>query len=505
MGAERAVFAGASKIASDLSSGAYSSREIVQTFISRIERFDDQINAVVVRRFGEALDEADAADAARASGRISGPLHGVPITIKECFDFTGLPSTYGYPERANHKAPADAVTVSRLRAAGAIVLGKTNVPKDLADWETHNRVYGHTRNPWDLTRSAGGSSGGSAAALAAGFSALELGSDIGGSIRTPATFCGVYGHKPTFGIVPIRGANNPDETLAARDILVAGPMAQSVADIELALDIMAGPDIDDGAVWQATLLQEPRTQARGWKIALVMDDAIFLVDSSIRSELAKLGNALEREGASVDYEPVMPLPSQEHYELYLTLLRSVTSSRYSLEEIEAFRVKAQTFDPSDRSYDALMHRGLTLSHAAWIRADDRRLALRRRWREFFGRYDALICPATTVPAFPHNVGIARKDQYFSVDGKSLPAANNYYWIGLPNLSYLPSTAVPIGSHEGRPIGAQIIGPEFGDKRCLQLARILESTFHAFEPATPFVTSSNSPSHRSAPGLALSEG
>jgi amidase len=352
-----------------------------------------------------------------------------------------------------------------------------------------------------LTRSAGGSSGGSAAALAAGFSALELGSDIGGSIRTPATFCGVYGHKPTFCIVPIRGANNPDETLAPRDILVAGPMAQSAADLELALDLMAGPDIDDGAVWQASLLQEHRLQARGWKIALVMDDKLFRVDNSIRSALDKLGKALEIEEASVDYEPALPLPSQEHYELYLTLLRSVTSSRYSLEEIDALRAKVQSFDPLDRSYDALMHRGLTLSHAAWIRADDRRLALRRRWSEFFRRYDVLICPATTVPAFPHNIGVARKDQYFSVDGEARPAANNYYWIGLPNLSYLPSTAVPIGSHDGRPIGAQIIGPEFGDKRCLRLAQILESTFCAFKPAPNFANNGYSLSRGFTPASA----
>jgi len=482
MGSERAVFDGAKKIASDLSRGVYSSREIAQAFISRIERFDAEINAVVVRRFDEALKEADAADAARASGRIAGPLHGVPITIKECFDFIGLPSTYGHPDRAKHKAPADAVTVARLKAAGAIVLGKTNVPKDLSDWETYNDVYGHTRNPWDLTRSPGGSSGGSAAVLAAGLAALELGSDIGGSIRTPATFCGVYGHKPTFGIIPIRGANSPDETLAPRDILVAGPMAQTVADLKLAFDIMAGPDVEDGAVWQATLPPEPREHVRGWKIALVTDDPTFPVDNSIRSALETLGNALESQGAIVDRTVTLPLPSQEHYELSLTLLRSVTSSRYPLEQIETLRAKAQSFAPSDRSYDALMHRGLALSHSAWIRADDKRLALRRRWREFFSRYDVLICPATTVPAFPHNKGVARKDQYFLVNGEKRPAANNYYWIGIPNLSYLPATAVPIGSHEGRPVGAQIIGPEFGDKRCLRLAQILESTHRAFEPA-----------------------
>ena len=185
-----AVFDSATKIASDLAKGLYSAREIAQAYISRIERLDNDINAVVVRRFEQALKEADAADIARAAGRVAGPLHGVPITIKECFDLAGMPSTYGHPERATHRANADAVTVARLKAAGAIVLGKTNVPKNLADWESYNAVYGQTKNPWDLGRTPGGSSGGSGAAMAAGLSALELGSDIAGSIRVPATFCG---------------------------------------------------------------------------------------------------------------------------------------------------------------------------------------------------------------------------------------------------------------------------------------------------------------------------
>ena len=209
------------------------------------------------------------------------------------------------------------------------------------------------------------------------------------------------------------------------------------------------------------------------------------MDHSIGSALETVGNALESQGAIVDRDVRLPMPSQEYYELYLTLLRSVTSSRYPLEQVEALRTKAQSFAPSDRGYDALMHHGLTLSHSAWIRADDRRLKLRRGWRKFFSRYDVLICPVTTAPAYPHYKGVARRDQYFLVDGEKRPAANNYYWIGLPNLSYLPATAVPIGSHDGIPIGAQIMGPEFGDKRCLRLARILESTFRAFEPAPKY--------------------
>jgi amidase len=477
-----AVFDSATRIAADLAKGVYSSREIAQAFISRIERHDGEINAVVVRRFDDALQEADAADTARAAGRMAGPLHGVPITIKECFDLTGLPSTYGHPERATHRASADALAVSRLKAAGAIVLGKTNVPKNLADWESYNAVYGQTRNPWDLGRTPGGSSGGSAAALAAGFTALELGSDIAGSIRVPATFSGVYGHKPTFGVVPIRGGNSPDDDAAPKDIQVAGPLARSAADLELAFDIIAGPDEADGAGWRYTLLQESRDRLQGWRIGIVTDDAVFRVDNTIRSALVRLGEALASAGATVEREPALPLPSEDHHALFLTLLRSVTASRYPVAEIEALRAKAQTFSASDKSYEALMHRGLTLSHAAWIAADDRRLALRRRWCEFFERYDVLICPVTTTPAYPHMMGIARADQFFDIDGEKQSGANNYYWIGIPALSYLPATAIPIGSTaDGIPVGAQIVGPEFGDKRCLRLAQIIEATFRGFLP------------------------
>jgi amidase len=476
------VFDSATKIASDLAKGHYSAREIAQAYISRIEQFDGEINAVVVRRFEQALKEADAADTARAAGRIAGPLHGVPITIKECFDFTGLPSTYGHPERATHKASADAVTVARLKAAGAVVLGKTNVPKNLADWESYNAVYGQTKNPWNLGYTPGGSSGGSGAAMAAGLSALELGSDIAGSIRVPATFCGVYGHKPTFGVVPIRGGNSPDDAAAPKDIQVAGPLARSAADLELAFDIMAGPDEADGAGWRYSLLQESRNGLKGWRIAIVTDDATFRVDNAIRSALVQLGDALSAGGAIVDRDAALPLPGADQHELFLTLLRSVTASRYPVQEIEAMRAKAESFSASDKSYAALMHRGLTLSHAAWIAADDRRLALRRRWREFFKRYDALICPVTTTPAYPHMMGVARAEQVFLVDGESRPAANNYYWIGIPAVSYLPATAIPIGSTaEGLPVGAQIVGPEFGDKRCLRLAQIVEAAFQGFRP------------------------
>jgi amidase len=471
----------ATAIANDIRNGAYSSRELVESCIRRIEELDSNINAVVSRRFEAALEEAVTADAQRAAGRTLGQLHGVPITVKDSFDVRGLATTFGRPEFAAHRATQDAVTITRLVAAGAIVLGKTNVPKDLGDWQTFNEVYGTTRNPWDLRRSPGGSSGGSAAALAAGFSALELGSDIAGSIRVPASFCGVWGHKPTFGVVPMRG-HGKVEWGAQTDILVAGPLARSAADLELAFGVIAGPDELENPGWQLSLPGEIRSRLGEFKFAIVADDRDFPVDGAIRNSLGELARALTAEGAAVDVEPELPIESRAGYELFIALLRAATSARYTAEEMATLRDRAQEFSAEDRSYDALMHRGLTMSHREWHDFNDRRGALKHRWRAFFQRYDALICPVATTTAFPSMIGVPKIHQLFDVDGAKRPASDTYYWIGMPSLSHLPATAVPIGETEaGLPVGAQIVCAEFGDKRCLRIARLVEQAFRGFIP------------------------
>lgn len=479
------VFATAGEIAGQLRAGSFSSREIVSAYIARIEGSGSGLNAVIARRFEEALKEADAADAARRAGHASGPLAGVPITVKDSFDVAGLPSTFGHPERAGHRARRHAVAVERLVEAGAIVLGKTNVPKDLADWQSFNAVYGATANPWDEGRSPGGSSGGSAAALAAGLSALELGSDIAGSIRVPAVFCGVWGHKPTYGIVPKRG-HGIVEHATPSDISVAGPLARSAFDLEMALDLMAGSDPQDGTAWRLELPAEPRRKLREFRIAIVDTDSHYPVDRSIRRALAELGDALGREGAQVDPTPRLPIGSVEHFELFVTLLRGATSERLTDEDVSRLAAKARAFPAADLGYEALMHRGLTQSHRGWLAANNRRAALRRGWQAFFEDYDALICPVMTTPAFESMIGVPKIEQWFDVDGSKRPAADCYYWIGIPALSYLPATAIPIGmSDGGLPIGAQIIGPAFADKRCLVLAQLIETAFRRFVPPPRF--------------------
>ena len=233
-------FKTAVELSAALKAKKVSAVELAQDAIGRIERHDGKINAICVRDFERGLDAARAADAAIARGQ-SRPLLGIPLTIKESYNIAGLPTTWGFPPQKDFKPHEDALTVARVKDAGGVILGKTNVPVGLADWQSYNEIYGTTNNPFDLGRTPGGSSGGSSAALAAGYGALSLGSDIGGSLRVPAFHCGVYAHKPSFNLAPMRGHTAPPFAPLPndRDMAVVGPMARGAADLSLLLDVMA--------------------------------------------------------------------------------------------------------------------------------------------------------------------------------------------------------------------------------------------------------------------------
>jgi len=473
----------ASELARRLRRRELSAVELLQHHLRRIERLNPALNAVILLDAERALQRAREADVALAKGECWGPLHGLPMTVKESFDLPGLPTTWGFEAQRGNIAQRPAVAVQRLLDAGAVVFGKTNVPVALADWQSFNPVYGTTNNPWDLTRTPGGSSGGSAAALAAGLSTLELGSDIGASIRNPAHYCGVWGHKPTWGVVSMQGHELPgDECPDMTDIAAAGPLARSAHDLTLAMDALTTPLRAFGPLgWQPAAWRDAGVPAPRLRIAVIDDDPVAEVDASVRQQFTRLVDFLRRSGVTVG-EGERPVDSAETWQTYVPLVRSAVSAHLSDDEYIQAQEHAAMQPLGSSEFPAMHWRGLTLAHRDWVRLDELRSKLRRQWAAFFERWDLLICPVATAPAFKQNQQGFRWQRMVSVNGRDQPTTTALFWAGYTNLCGLPATAVPLGqSGEGLPIGAQICGPVFADPVCLRFARWLESEYRAFVP------------------------
>src|SRR5712691_11068165 len=314
-------FRSAKQLAADIRKKKIGCLELLDLYLARIEKYDGALNAVVVRDFDGARSRARAADRALSKRDVWGPLHGVPMTIKESYDVAGLPTTWGVPASRNNIATKNAIAVDRLLGAGVALFGKTNVPLYLADWQSFNAIYGTTNNPWDVARAPGGSSGGAAAALAAGLTGLEAGSDIGSSIRNPAHFCGVYGHKPTWGIVPRTGQALPWQT-APVDIDVVGPLARSADDLALALSVMAGPEPIEAAGWQLRLKPPRQKRLRDFKVALMLDAPAIAVDLEVQARVQAVAEFLATKRAKVSDRARPDVDPWEAQRVYIQLLRA---------------------------------------------------------------------------------------------------------------------------------------------------------------------------------------
>jgi amidase len=473
----------ASELAQRLRRRELCALELLQHHLRRIERLNPALNAVVVLDTDVAVQRARDADAALSRGECWGPLHGLPMTVKESFDLPGLPTTWGFEAQRGNIATRPALAVQRLLDAGAVVYGKTNVPVALADWQSFNPVYGTTNNPWNLERTPGGSSGGSAAALAAGLSALELGSDIGASIRNPAHYCGVWGHKPTWGVVPMQGHELPgDECPDMTDIGAAGPLARSAHDLTLAMDVLAAPLRAFGPLgWAPATWRDAGVPAPRLRIAVIADDALAEVDASVREQFARLVDFLRRSGVTVG-EGERPVDSAETWQTYVPLVRSAVSAHLSDDEYEQALAQAAAQPAGSIEFPAMHWRGLSLAHRDWVQLDEVRSKLRRQWAGFFTRWDLLICPVATTAAFKQNQQGFRWQRMVQVNGRDQPSTTSLFWAGYTNLCGLPATAVPLGlSNDGLPIGAQVCGPVFADPVCLRFARWLETEYRAFVP------------------------
>jgi len=466
-----------------------SSVELAKAAIDRIERYDGKINAICVRDFDRALDAARTADAALARGE-SKPLLGIPLTVKESYNIAGLPTTWGFPAQKDFVAKEDALSVTRVKDAGGVILGKTNVPVGLGDWQSYNTIYGATNNPYDLGRTPGGSSGGSSAALAAGYGALSLGSDIGGSLRVPAFHCGVYAHKPTFELVPRRGHTPPPLPPLPfnRDLSVIGPMARGAADLTLLLDVIAGPDpIEAGKAYSLSLPPARHTSLKDFRILLIDSDPVLPTDKDVRAGIEKLAANLGKAGVKVTRQsPLLP-DFAASSGLYLRILMSLLGATFPPEVVASAQAAAAELSPDDKSLRAERLRGITLSHRDWIAADNGRTRLSAQWRTLFESFDAVICPIMPTPAYPHDRASEQQEtRRIKIDGKQYSYPDQLAWPGIATLPGLPSTAIPTGfAKDGLPVGVQIVGPYLEDLTPLKLAELIEREFGGFIPPKMF--------------------
>ncbi|WP_020659466.1 amidase [Amycolatopsis benzoatilytica] len=477
-------FHSAEQLAVALRAGEATSAELTDEAIARIEREDKAINAICVPDFERARSAARDADEALARGD-DRPLLGIPVTVKECYHVAGLPTTWGMPEYRDFLPDEDALQVSRLKAAGAVVLGKTNVPLGLQDLQSFNEIYGTTSNPWDHDRTAGGSSGGSAAALAAGFGALSIGSDLAGSLRTPAHFCGVYAHKPTLGLVPSRGMVPPDTPALPLDLdlAVVGPMARTARDLTLLLDVMAGPDpLTHGLAYELALPPARHQRLSDFRVLILDEHPLIPTGAAVRAGLTRVAEALADGGARVERHSSLLPDLAEAGKLYTQLLVSGSVARFPVEAYEQLQTRAAELSSADQSLDAARLRGMVFTHRDWLEANHQRELHRHGWRKFFAEFDAVVCPITATPAFPHDHNPDLLDRRIDIDGVEHPFFDQLVWAGLATMPGLPATAVPADrTVAGLPVGVQLIGPMFEDRTPLRLAELLEEKIGGFQP------------------------
>jgi amidase len=408
------------------------------------------------------------------------------MTVKECFDVEGLPTSAGSPNLKANAALRHADAVQRLVDAGAVIFGKTNVPLFAGDLQTYNEVYGITNNPWDTTRGPGGSSGGSAAALAAGLTPLELGSDIGGSIRNPAHFCGVYGHKSSYGLVSMRGhVPGPPNSLLQVDIAVVGPLARSAEDLDLALSIVAGPNEFDAPAWRLDLPKPRHQRLQDYRIAVCADDPFCPVDAEIADLIRSAAEALGRPGARVaDAKP--DLDFDQCFRTYYRMLAATMAADFPEPLMQSLEIKARAAPPGSTAYPDLFASGASMRHAAYIKASAERQKQRAAWGRFFRDWDVLLCPVLITAAFPHDHSPDMLARTLMVNGQARPYGDALCWCGLIGNVRLPATVVPVGrTKAGLPVGMQIVGPYLEDRTPIDVARRLGDLIGGFVPPPGF--------------------
>jgi amidase len=478
-------FASAVETAAALRAGRISASDLVSLTFQRIDRHNPALNAIVWQDRESALARARQADDNLARGREVGPLHGVPVTIKDSFAYRGSPSHWGLPPLNDALSPRTAPAIERLESAGAIVLGKTNVPVMLGDWQSFNPIHGATNNPWDVARTPGGSTGGGAAAVAAGLGSLTMGSDIAGSIRIPAHFCGVYGHKPSFGLVSMAGFQpgpwdgSPGYPV---DLVVAGPLARDARDLAVALAVLGGPDAEAARAWSWRLPPPRRTRLQDFRIGYILDDEVLgPIASDIRGPYEDLLAALTKAGARIERGWPPGLDLKTDMKTFHYLLYAFVTADAGDDEREQARKRFKN-NPKDVAAAAAVE-----PHARWIHETQRRLAFRARWQRYFESHDVFLIPPTFTAAFPHDHSMPMETRVVDTpEGKRPYMRDIGAWIGVATLAGLPVTVAPVGrTSTDLPVGIQIVGPMWEDATPIEFAALLADAIGGFVPPPAF--------------------
>lgn len=482
MAADIDLTASATALSAALLARRFSAAELLEATFARIDALNPRLNAIVAQDREAARAMARSSDERIAQGTAR-PLEGLPITIKDAFDVVGLPSSGGLPAYRDRLPAEDAAAVARLRAAGAVIVGKTNVPVFSGDFQSYNPVHGVTNNPWDETRSPGGSSGGAAVAVATGMSTFELGSDLGSSIRWPAHACGVFGLKTSWGLVSTWGAIPPPperRTLRNVDLMVAGPITRAAEDLDLILPVIAGPR---DAARPSPALPEPRTRdAKGLRVALWTDDPFAPVDRQVSDAVREAARRLAEAGAIVDETARPSVSFAEAFEIYALLNHAVVA--YGLPPKVRARIQAQAsrYSANDLSHQALQARGARMTPGLYHQIAQRRLAQKRQWARFFERYDVVLCPPAPVAAIAHDHGPDIHARRLMVNGEPRPYLDFLLWAALATGADLPALSAPVThSNEGLPLGVQIIAPFGEDRTAIAVGAMLEELGGRFAP------------------------
>ena len=472
-------FATALDAAAAIKSKRISSVELTELAFRRVDHYNAKINAVILEFRAASLARARQADQALAKKQWWGPFHGVPVTVKESYGMEGVPTTAGVPQYKDFRPQRNAAAVDRILRAGAIVIGKTNVPVSLGDLQSYNPIYGTSNNPWDLARTPGGSTGGGAAALAAGLGHLTLGSDIGGSIRIPSHFCGIYGHKPTLELVSTIGHVPPFVDPAPAklvDLSVCGPMARSAEDLRVALEAIGGPAGGDAKAYRWSLPASRRTKLADFRVGCILDDPLCRVGSDVGGVLENAVARIEKAGVRVERGWPAGVNFAEQLNTYLFLLYAVMAPRFP-PEVQAALREAYRINPKNIAGAALVE-----PHSRWMEETAKRLAARAVWEEYFKNHDIFLMPVAFVPAFPHDHSEPFDQRKLDTPEGKRPYTDITPWIMPPTLSGCPATVAPAGRTAAElPVGIQIMGPYLEDATPIEFARLIVDVVGGFVP------------------------